>query len=170
MQKILIAYCTNTQTTAMIAEEIAEVLRDEGLVTDIVPMAELKKLDDWSAIVLGAPVNGMRWLPEASAFTEAHARELAEKPNAIFLVSYLIHVARPSWAERIRSSLDAVKQLLHPVAVGMFSGRVDKPFPLPARLLFGIPAGTKNNLHDPAEVRRWALELANAFKDRLPKT
>jgi menaquinone-dependent protoporphyrinogen oxidase len=84
MKKILVAYATNSGTTAEVAKAVAEEIRKSGSQADVLPIAEARELESYSAVVLGAPMI-MGWHPAALQFLHRHKAALANKPLAIFI-------------------------------------------------------------------------------------
>lgn len=164
MNKILIAYISKTGSTKEISEEIGRVLNEKGFQSDIKDMSEVQSLDNYSAVILGAPINGFRWLPEAEKFISDHKSELSKIPAAYFIVSYLLKAGRASLQKKMRSTLDNAKGIVEPVSTGYFGGRVDSNFPAVFRLMFGVKKGTPLDVRDWDEIRAWAGELAVKLK------
>jgi menaquinone-dependent protoporphyrinogen oxidase len=160
MKRILVAYWTKTGTTRGAAEEIARVLSSRGLVAEARELGAVGEQGSWDALILGAPINGMAWKPEALAFLKAHAESFRGKPVAYFLVSYLLFEGRPSIRAAIRRALEPAAAIHPPLATGAFGGRLPGPLPAPMRLLFGVRKDAPLDLVDLAAVRDWAAELA----------
>ena len=53
---VLVAYATRYGSTQEVAEAVAATLRERGLEVDIQPMREVRALDQYRAVVLGAPL------------------------------------------------------------------------------------------------------------------
>jgi menaquinone-dependent protoporphyrinogen oxidase len=83
MQKILVTYATNSGTTAEVAKAVAEEIRKSGPQVDVLPIAEVRELDSYSAVVLGAPMI-MGWHPAALQFLRKHKSALNDIPLAVF--------------------------------------------------------------------------------------
>ncbi|HTX91662.1 MAG TPA: flavodoxin domain-containing protein [Anaerolineales bacterium] len=83
MSKILVAYATNSGTTAEVAQAVAEEIRKSGCQVDLLPIAEAGELGSYSAVVLGAPMI-MGWHPAALQFLRRHKAVLAKMPLAVF--------------------------------------------------------------------------------------
>lgn len=156
MRKVLIAYVTKTNTTKEAAQEIGRVLNDRGFSTDILPMSEVRSVAEYGAAILGAPINGMQWHPDASAFVTAFQNDLQNMPTSYFLVSYLLITGREFWKKAIRASLDKVSALVKPFMTGMFGGRVEITFPAVPRFLFGVKKDAPIDVTDFGDVRKWA--------------
>ncbi|MCX7023445.1 MAG: hypothetical protein NT080_02360 [Spirochaetes bacterium] len=163
MGKILVAYATQTGSTAEVAREIARILEGKGRDTEVLPIAEVKSLDGYSGVVVGAPVQGMRWKTEAEAFVGKHRDALSRVPTAFFLLSAALTGGRPFWRKKVLSSLDAASAGIHPVKTGFFAGRMASEPPLILRLVFGIKKGTPKDGRDWDAIRAWAGELSGSF-------
>ena len=66
MSKILVAYVSKTGTTKEVAEEIGRILEEKGLEADVMEIPRVQGFEGYSGAVIGSPINGMRWLPEAN--------------------------------------------------------------------------------------------------------
>lgn len=159
MKKALIAYFTKTGTTREIALEIESVLKASGTEIHTLPLSEVDGLEGYDAVIVGAPVNGMRWVPEASAFVAAFADALRARPAAVFAVSYMHGAARPGWNRAIEKSVRAAEAASGARASAVFSGRIGSPMPGFARLIFGLPGDLPLDRRDPESVKTWARTL-----------
>jgi menaquinone-dependent protoporphyrinogen oxidase len=83
-KSVLLAYATRYGSTREVAEAIAAELRKAGLEVDIQPMREVKTLDRYDAVVLGAAIYNTRWHPDAGLFLSQHREALKQRPVAIF--------------------------------------------------------------------------------------
>jgi menaquinone-dependent protoporphyrinogen oxidase len=75
--RVLVAYGTKYGATAEIAERIAQVLRQAGLQTDVLPADRVGDLTAYQAVVLGSGVYIGRWRKEAVKFLKANEEVLA---------------------------------------------------------------------------------------------
>ncbi len=165
MGTVLIAYISKAGSTKEIAEEIGRVLGENGIQTEIQELLKLQDIDDYSAVVIGAPINGFRWLPEAEKFIEDHKAQLEKKQTAYFIVSYLIKTARASLRKKMGQTLEKAKSIVAPISEGYFGGKVDADFPALFRLMFGVKKDTPLDVRNWDEVRAWAAELAARLKE-----
>lgn len=159
MKKTLIAYVTKTGTTREIALEIGKALKDTGVEARVLPMAEAGDPAGFDWVILGAPINGMRLVPEAAAYVEAHAAGLRARPVALFAVSYMHGAARGNWNRAIEKSVRSAAEAAGARTSAIFTGRVGSPLPGFARLLFGVPRDLPADRVDPEAVRAWARDL-----------
>src|SRR6266487_1314633 len=69
---VLVAYATRYGSTQEVAEAVAATLRDCGLAVDIEPMRQVRTLDQYLAIVLGAPLYMFHWHKDALHLLAQH--------------------------------------------------------------------------------------------------
>ncbi|MFC1944945.1 flavodoxin family protein [Chloroflexota bacterium] len=97
--KTLITYFTLSGNTKRVAEAIHEVIEGEK---DIRPLVEVKSLEDYNIIFIGAPVHGFRLAKSAKEFLEKHGKG---KNIALFVT----HSA-PEDSERLLPAIDNCKK------------------------------------------------------------
>jgi menaquinone-dependent protoporphyrinogen oxidase len=159
---ILVAYATKYGSTQEVAEAIASTLREGGSAVDFRPLKEVKTLEGYTAVVVGAPLYMFRWHKDAKSFLSRHRQALMARPVAVFAMGPLNDAAK-DWQD-VRAQLD--KELLKfpwlaPVAVEVFGGKHD-----PAKLSFPytlIPALKQmpaTDIRDWTAIRAWANGLA----------
>lgn len=82
--QILVAYATKYGGTAEIAEKIGQVLREVGLHTDVLPVAGIRDLTPYEAVVLGSAVYIGKWHKDAVKFLQANEKILTERQVWLF--------------------------------------------------------------------------------------
>ena len=159
-KKLLICYATKTGSTKETAEAIAKTLGDRGFDVDVSPYSQAADLGSYDGFILGAPVNGMAWHPDAVAFVRANAAALSAKPTAYFLLSIAYGIGRPGMRTVIPARFDPAASVVAPVASACFGGvmATDPPFVL--RLAFGIKKGAPRDGRNWEDVRAFAEDLA----------
>lgn len=160
MSRILVTYYTKTGSTKEVAERIGSQLQGEHLEVDVMPMSAVSSLDGYSGVVIGAPINGMNWVPEAGQFVSTHQAALSQVPTAYFFLSYLIVEGRNNWKNTIKKSLNKVSEQVQPVQVGMFGGKVESAFPTVFRWLFGVRKDAPLDVRDWDAINNWAKSLS----------
>ncbi len=166
---ILVAYATTHGSTQEVAEAVAETLRESGRAADLLPMRQVRTLDGYSAVVLGAPLYMFHWHKDALGFLSRHRQALSQRPVAVFALGPF-HNDEKEFRE-IRAQLD--KELarfpwLTPVASQIFGGKFD-----PTRLRFPynlIPALRNmeaSDVRDWVAIREWARDLATKLQPAL---
>ena len=159
-RSILLAYATRYGSTQEVAETVAAALRKVGLEVNIQPMREVKRLDNYDAVVLGAAIYNAKWHPDAHQFLSQHQETLRQRPVVIFALGPLTR--DDAALRRSRRQLDRELEKypwLKPVAVEMFVGKLD-----PAKLgFFDRLLSTASDQRDWEAIRAWA----NALPTRL---
>ena len=159
-KKLFVGYATKTGSTKETAEAIAKTLKDKGFAVDVSPFSDAGDLDGYDGFLLGAPVNGMAWHPDALSFVRANAGALAAKPTAYFLLSIAYGVGRPSIKAVIPARLDPAAALVAPVAAACFGGLMAADPPLILRLAFGIKKGSPRDSRNWDDVRSFSEDVA----------
>src|SRR6266487_4206747 len=77
---VLVGYATRYGSTQEVAEAVAATLRERGLAVDIQPMREVLTLDQYRAVVLGAPLYMFHWHRDALHFLAQHREALTQRP------------------------------------------------------------------------------------------
>jgi len=158
---ILLAYASRYGSTQEVAETIATTLRDAGLEVDIQPMREVKRLDAYDAVVLGAAIYNARWHPEAHQFLSLHQEALQQRPVAIFTLGPLSNsdTAKRNAQRQVEKEL-AKYPWLKPVALDVFGGKYDPSKP---GLSFFEKLMPGSDHRDWQDISAWATGLSRQF-------
>jgi menaquinone-dependent protoporphyrinogen oxidase len=167
---ILVAYATRYGSTQEVAESIAATLREGGLEVDLQPMRNVKTLDAYRAVVLGAALYIGKWNKDAHQFLSQHRTALMQRPVAVFALGPIGTDAKEIQASRAQLDQELVKHpWLTPVALEMFVGRYDPArLRFPDNLLARLPASPLHQMpasdhRDWAAIREWASSLPQSF-------
>ena len=162
---VLIGYTTRYGSTKEVAEVIAATLREAGLPVDLQLLREVRSLDGYSAIVMGAALYMYRWHKDALNFLSRHRKALLERPVAVFALGPTHEpLDEQEWRDS-RAQLDkelAKYPWFKPVAQEMFGGKFDpESLRFPINLLAGQePASDIRNWD---AIRAWASSLVEKF-------
>lgn len=157
---VLVAYATKYGSTQEVAEVIATTLCEHGLVVEVRPAHEVRTLQGYDSVVLGAALYIGRWHADARRFLKRHHTVLSSLPVAIFALGPL-DASEKQWLDA-RTQLNetlAKETWLTPVNIEMFGGVID-----PAKLHFPfnhMPAGDARNW---TVIRSFAERVAAAFQ------
>jgi menaquinone-dependent protoporphyrinogen oxidase len=186
MTKALIVYGTRFGATASTSEEIAKILRQEGLGVRVVNAKEekVKNIAEYDLVIVGSGILINRWTGEPEDFLKKFQEDLARKKVALFVccgsASPAMNGGKPETAEKAKTKyLDekAAKYGLQPVALGLFGGVYDfnrwpwwagKAKPMAKQQLDA--AGfkeTQPGIYDTRDwntIRSWAKELAQKVR------
>jgi menaquinone-dependent protoporphyrinogen oxidase len=163
MKKILIAYGTRTGSTKEVAEAIGKTMASCGLQADVKPFSQVGDLGGYSGCVVGAPVNGMQWLPEAPAFIGAHRDALSKIPVAYYLLSVVMSGGRASLRASMPKRFDQASAIVKPIDTACFGGKMEAAPPAILRLLFGLKKDCPRDGRKWEEIGAWAAKIAGRF-------
>jgi menaquinone-dependent protoporphyrinogen oxidase len=160
---VLVGYATRTGSTREVAEAVAAVLRERGLQVDLRPLRDVRTIEGYRSVVLGAPLYFGRLLGDARRTLSQHQKALATLPVALFALGAA--TTKPEEQQGAQASFDlelARFPWLHPVATACFGGRWDPellrfPFSLLKRALRSQPT---SDARDWDAIRAWAEGLA----------
>lgn len=166
---VLVAYATRYGSTQEVAEAVAATLRERGLAVDIQPVRDVQALDQYRAIVLGAPLYMFHWHRDALNFLARHREALTQRPVAIFALGPF-HAEEKEF-QGAREQLD--KELakfpwLTPQAITIFGGKFDpQKLTFPHNLIPALKNMPASDVRDWPAIRAWANDLAELFQPVL---
>jgi menaquinone-dependent protoporphyrinogen IX oxidase len=129
MKKILVAYTTNSGTTADVARAIGEEITKTCAQVDVLPLEKITTLDGYNAVALGAPMI-MGWHRGATAFLKKNQVALSKIPVALFVTCM-------SLTQTGETQVDGVPVMVDPT--------LPKPPKQPGRLSFKENYATVTN-------------------------
>jgi menaquinone-dependent protoporphyrinogen oxidase len=166
---VLVAYATRYGSTQEVAESVAATLRERGLAVDVHPMQDVRSLDQYGAVVVGAPFYMFHWYKDALHFLARHRAALTTRPVAIFALGPL-HAEEKEFQE-VRGQLN--KELakfpwLTPAAIAIFGGKFDPTkLTFPHNLLPALKNMPASDVRDWTAIRAWANALAAQFQPAM---
>ena len=157
---VLVAYATHSGATRTLAETLTAALVADGLVVDLVDIADAPDPAGYDAVVLGSGVRVESVEKPAAAWAAQHSQVLGQKAFAFFSCSG--SAADPAKGGRQKATDTLLESLpFTPVAVKNFPGWVlmDK-IPLHERLLLKSMRTPTGDFRDLPAVEAWGLEIA----------
>jgi menaquinone-dependent protoporphyrinogen oxidase len=160
-QSVLVGSATRYGSTQEVAEAIAATLREGGLAVDVQPLREVRSLDGYRGVVMGAPLFMFHWHKDALNFLSRYRKDLVKLPVAVFVLGP-VHdpYDEQEWLNS-RAQLDkelAKYPWFSPVSLEMLGGKYD-----PEKLRFPLNkfAGNEpaSDIRDWAAIRAWAESL-----------
>ena len=158
---VLVAYATKYGSTEEVAQAVAATLRDSGAAVDCLPVREVRSLDQYRAVVLGAALYMGHLNKDALQFLDRNRATLASLPVAIFALGPVHADEKEFKSAREQLDKELVKfPWLAPRTTEILGGRFD-----PAKLMFPytlIPALKKmpaSDARDWTAIRDWASSL-----------
>jgi menaquinone-dependent protoporphyrinogen oxidase len=131
MTKALIVYGTRYGAAASTSQEIAKILRQEGLDVQMVNAKEekVKNIAEYDLVIVGSGILFHKWTSEPEKLLKKFQKELTTKKLALFVccgsASQALNEDKPDIAEKARKRYleeKAAKYNLQPVALGLFGG------------------------------------------------
>jgi menaquinone-dependent protoporphyrinogen oxidase len=169
--KILVAYASQHGSTGEIAAAIAADLREAGLEVDLQLIRQVRTLEGYQAVVLGAPLYMFRWHKDALRFLARHRQTLASGlPVAVFAGGPIETNNGKEWQET-RNQLDkdlAKFPWFRPLTIEIVGGRFDpENLRFPWKLLPALRQMPPCDLRDWQAIHAWARSLAAQFQPAL---
>lgn len=166
MTQVLVAYATRCGSTREVAEEIGRALAGAGLAVDVRPVGEVDDLSPYRAVVVGSPIRGGKWLPEAVGFVRGNQEAFSRIPVAYFAVGLSLREGTEEARREAMATLKPVRDLVAPVDVGLFAGALDpRKLPLVLRLLMRLIKAPAGDFRDWAAIRAWATRIGDKLKE-----
>ena len=157
-RSVLVAYATRFGSTQEVAGSIAATLRRVGLEVDLHPMGDVRSVDHYDAVVLGAAIYSAQWHPEAHRFLSQHREALAQRPVGVFTLGPLSTSAAAKRNSRRQLDNELTKYpWFKPVAIEIFAGKYDPSKPGLNVFERFLPARDYRNWD---AIRAWANALA----------
>jgi menaquinone-dependent protoporphyrinogen oxidase len=166
---ILVAYATRYGSTQEVAEAVAATLRERGLEVDIRPMRQVRILNQYGAVVLGAPLYMFHWHKDALQFLARHREALLSRPVAIFALGPFHAEEKEFQGSREQLNKELAKfPWLTPAAIAIFGGKFDpQKLTFPHNLIPALKNMPASDVRDWTAISAWANDLAAQFQPAL---
>jgi menaquinone-dependent protoporphyrinogen oxidase len=170
---VLIVYASAAGSTALIAEFMAQRMRDRHVHVRLEPVGRAPDPGLFEAVVLGSAIHNGRFLPGFADYIERYASTLRQRPNWLFSVGM---------GPALRGPVGTIFKRLTPPAIAecrnwagsreyhSFAGVIHRPEELRTRLLirlFGCPLGDQRNWRG---VEAWIDDITGWIDNMLPAT
>jgi menaquinone-dependent protoporphyrinogen oxidase len=160
---VLVCYATRYGSTEEVAEAIAKTLHEHGIEVVVRSVLEVQNLDQYGAVVLGAPLYMFHLHKDALHFLARHHAALETRPVFIFALGPL-HTDEKEFqgaSQQLEKEL-AKFHWLAPKATKIFGGKFDpQTLKFPYNLFMGKQPAS--DVRDWAAIRTWASDLASQF-------
>jgi menaquinone-dependent protoporphyrinogen oxidase len=159
---ILVGYATRTGSTQEVAETIAAALREDGFSVTCQPVRQVRTLEGYDAVVLGAPLYMFRWHKDVLRLLARQQQALKARPAAVFALGPF-HVEAKEFQDA-RAQLD--KELLKfpwfaPITIEIFGGMFDPAkLRFPMNLMPALRQMPASDIRNWTAIRTWAHGLA----------
>lgn len=158
--RILVAYATRCGSTGEIAEAIGQALCEGGAAVDVRPVKDVTDVNGYQAVVVGSAIRIGQWLPEAVKFVETHQDALRRVPVAYFAACMTLAEDTEENRRTTAAYLDPVREIVQPVAEGLFAGAMDfSKLPFALRLMVKAMKSEEGDLRDWDSIDAWATNM-----------
>jgi menaquinone-dependent protoporphyrinogen oxidase len=160
--KVLVVYASRHGTTAAIAARIADRLVEAGAIVELQSVDQVKALDDFDAVVFGAPVYDQSWPPEANGFVSGQREALAARPLWLFSVGSFGDTKRVIGRATHKEPKDIaqIRAELRPLEYRVFKGVIRKhQWPFWSRVFFRALGGRFDDHPDWPTIDAWAEQI-----------
>jgi len=162
-ETILVGFATKSGSTREVAKAVADALKKGGAEVDLLPLKEVKSLEKYRSVVLGAPLYMFHWHRDALGFLNRHRDSLGARPVAVFALGPF-HDKEEEWQE-VRKELSgelAKFPWLSPVAQAVFGGKFDPAsLKFPMSLIPAMKNMPASDARDWTAIRDWADSLSS---------
>ena len=158
---VLVGYASRYGSTREVAEAVAETLRGTGCEVKFQALGEVRSLEGFSAVVMGAPLFMFRWHKDALRFLSRFQKILKEMPVAVFALGPTHDPSDEKVWTDARAQLDkalAKFPWFEPRAIEIFGGKYDPDkLDFPLKMFAGkVPA---SDIRDWEAIKTWANSL-----------
>lgn len=165
--KILVTFASTHGSMQEVAEVVAETLRSRGLTVDLQPMRKVRRIDGYSAVVLGMSIYMFHWHNDALRFLSRYKRVLSNGlPAAVITGGVSSKGDEDEWQE-VRKQVNqelAKYAWFKPMAVEVIGGRHD---PTKLRFPWSLIPAVRNmpatDWRDWKVIRAWADSLSTTL-------
>ena len=126
MKKSLITYSTVDGQTKEICKKISNL--SNNTFVEVLPISEVKNIDQYEAIVIGASIRYGKYRKEVFEFIDNNIKQIENKDNAFFSVNVVarkLEKSSPETNPYIQKFLKKTNWV--PKKIGVFAGKVDYP-------------------------------------------
>ena len=155
--RVLIAYATKYGITKAIAEEIQDVLTENGIESDLINVMEVGKINAYDAVILGSPVYMGKMLAEAREFCQHYRPYLMDTWLAIFVDGISVCTPGAKDTSSLIAAIDEMYEYVRPAMKTGFSGAFspDKLSEADAQIA-GMVRPPVGDFREHEELRNWA--------------
>ena len=173
-ETVLVAYATRAGSTQGVAEAIAAVLGENGIKHDLKKLRDVRTLEGYAAVILGAPLYMFRWHADAHSFLSRQRLALAGLPVAVFVLGPFHDDEKEKQGARDQLDKELAKYpWFKPVDIQIFAGVFDpSKLGFPYSLLMALPANPMSKMppsdaRNWPEIRAWAASIAAQLKEKI---
>lgn len=172
-EAVLVAYATHAGSTQGVAEAVAGVLGENDFKVDLRKAKEVRSLDGYASVILGAPLYMFRWHADALGFLNRLHSSLVRVPVAVFALGPFHDDEKEKLDARVTLDKELAKfPWFQPADIQVFAGAFDPAkLGFPYSLLMAFPGNPMNKIppsdaRNWPEIKGWAAAIAGQWKEK----
>ncbi|MDL9938157.1 flavodoxin domain-containing protein [Gordonia sp. ABSL1-1] len=165
MGTILVVYASADGSTAEVAQRLGEHLEAAGRQVTVSPVADDPDPALFDLVVAGSAIHDGAFLPDFTAFVDAHADRLRSRPVWLFSLGMGPALRGPIGAifrGKVPPEIGKVRDQLGAGDYHQFGGRFDVPPDRGVRVVMWLMGAKPGDHRDWSEVAQWADTIAAA--------
>ncbi len=172
--KAVVVYASKYGSTRVIAEFIAEKLKQAGMQAEARSVGDVQNPGEYNAFVIGSAVYMTHWLKEATKFVTRNRALLASRPVWLFSSGPLGTEIKDAQGQDLRTvsepkEIAEFRELIKPRDHRVFFGVLDSSkLGFGHRMLRKLPAGRnlfpEGDFRDWNDIEKWAISIAQALE------
>lgn len=164
MENVLICYYSDTDSTKEVAEYIYERMEKEACQVSIKPLDAVSAIQEYTTVIIGAPIKGLRWEEHAVKFIADHIRDFETIKTVYFALGILVYKARPFFQKKAFKALEKPSKMVMPIESAVFGGVNNEDLPNFFRKVFGLPKNLAKDQRDWNLIKEWTDNLIKQMK------
>ncbi|HZM56372.1 MAG TPA: flavodoxin domain-containing protein [Acidimicrobiales bacterium] len=163
--KILVAVASKHGSTSEIAETIGSELAQSGLEVFVMPVQDVRTIEEYDAVVLGSAIHMGQWMKSAKDFVARETPTLSSIPVWLFSSGPVTDRSKPDDPADRRQG-DQIAKTLDARDHRVFRGKLDKSgLSIAERAAVRIAKAPSEDQRDWEAIRMWADGIGAAVLD-----
>lgn len=163
--RVLVCYATRYGSTADIAREIGEELKNSGFLVDVNNILEIEDIGPYDAIVIGSPLYMGKWLVEARDFVQRFKHLLNQRTVFVFTAGYSLKDLVRENIKSAEEALDTIRLDINPSDAAFFAGMVNPDImSVQDAAITRMGRVDAGDFRDWSKIREWATKLAEELR------
>jgi menaquinone-dependent protoporphyrinogen oxidase len=160
--RILITYASKHGATTGIAERIAQTFQRQAVVADVTPVADVKNIGEFDAVVVGSAVYYGSWMKDAVGFVRRNRLALSGRPVWLFSCGPL--GAEANDAEQQPKDIGELQSAVGAQGHRVFFGALDpQALSLPERMVTNMIHAPAGDFRDWNAIETWATDIVRTL-------
>ena len=168
-KKTLITYATWAGSAGEVANYIGQTLENLGVDVQVLPVKDVKDLQNYSNIIVGSAIHASKLHPHVQAFLSNNKDILQNKNVAYFIVCLTMKDDTEENRKTVLGYLDDIRSEhpeIKPLEIGLFAGELNyKNMAFHYRMMMKAMKVEEADYRDWDEIRLWSEKLKSVFPE-----